>query len=696
MGRRRPLSRKVGATGEWLSESLFNFLVDYYPEVQFRPYGSGATRENVLPVLKRLRPGYLCIYAKGHSGYTTWPSSLKTQHNMLGQDMPKYFREVTREADTKLVLYYSGLLDGIAGQRHPEWIMRNSDDAPREGAFDDFKCFISYPICPLSPYWDEWASVQLRELIRDYDPDGIWVDGDWPGPCYCPRCRERFRKDTGWREPWSEAQKRTNFSAEYAKTWNRITHEWRTRFCAFIKELKPSCLYSAGNVSPRREFLAPFDWRSGDFFSPGYFCLHDMARMMRWYGTLGLPYDAYVCDTSFTHARKDVRSRSKTLPRMLQEAATVAANGGAVGYWTYPLGNGALVPSRMRKAIAVRKFIEERRDVFLHTTSAQWTAILVSDPSAPTFGGAAVEGAHKAMAALHRSPDVMDETGVTKDMPHDLIVLPEQPALDEATARLLEQFVLRGGKLLTSGVSIRSTFLQNILGVKSVHPGALQDGHVLLKTCDEPTGVDSAWDRLELAGAKELYPLYLSWDQFNPESRNLVNNWPMHGQLDEERPEPAGFPAAIARRVGKGRVVHVCTDIFAQYLTLGDPQILRWLREIVDFLQPKPLFCTDALSFVDVSLRQKGDALLVHFVNGNPGRDLSKLHASDLWVDDIPAIGPITSWVRCATKPKKALWEPGDSDARTEWNDGILRFVLPRLEIHACMNLHGWTRPKGF
>ena len=615
---------------------------------------------------------------------------------MLAQDMPKFYRGVTREADTKLVLYYSGLMDGIAGQRHPDWIMCNPDGASQEGAFGDFKCFIAHPICPLSAYWDEWASVQIREIIRDYDPDGIWVDGDWPGPCYCPRCRERFRKDTGWREPWGEAQKRASFSAEYAKTWNRITHEWRTRFCAFIKELKPSCLYSAGNVSPRREFLTPFDWRSGDFFSPGYFYLHDMARMMRWYATLGVPYDAYICDTSFTHVRKDVRSRSKTLPRMLQEAATVAANGGAVGYWTYPLGNGALVPSRMRKAITVRKFLEERRDVLLHTTSAQWTAILVSDPSAPTFGGAAVEGAHKAMAALHRSPDVMDETGVAENMPHDLIVLPEQPALDEATARRLEQFVLRGGKLLTSGVSIRSAFLQKILGVKSVHPGTLQDGHVLLKTCDEPTGVDSAWDRLELRGAEELYPLYLSWDQFNPECRNLVNNWPMHGQLDEERPEPAGFPAAIARRVGKGRVVHVCTGIFAQYLTLGDPQILRWLREIVDFLQPEPLFCTDALSFVDVSLRRKGDALLVHFVNGNPGRDLSKLNASDLWVDDIPAIGPIASRIRCARKPRKALWEPGGLDARTEWNDGILRFVLPRLEIHACLNLHGWTRPKGF
>jgi hypothetical protein len=91
--------------------------------------------------------------------------------------------------------------------------------------------------------------------------------------------------------------------------------------------------------------MAPFDWRSGDFFSPGFYTMGDMARMMRWYGTLDVPYDAYVCDTSFTHVRKDVRSRTKTLDRMLQEAAVVASTGGAVGYWVGTADVGPYVRS---------------------------------------------------------------------------------------------------------------------------------------------------------------------------------------------------------------------------------------------------------------------------------------------------------------------------------------------------------------
>ncbi len=674
----------------WLQDSAMNLLVDYYPEVQFRPYGSGATRENVVPFLKQLELGYLCIYAKGHSGYTTWPSSLKTEHNMLGRDMCRAFREYTREAGTRLVLYYSGLLDGIAGERHPEWRQWTIEGKPCDAGFADFKCFIAYAICPLSSYWEEWVSVQLRELITQYDPDGIWVDGDWPGPCYCDRCRARFRADTGWTEPWSDAIKRPDFHSEYTKSWNKITHGWRTRFRDFVKSLKADCVYSAGNVSPRREFAAPFDWRSGDFFSPGFLHLNDMARMMRWYGTLDVPYDAYVCDTSFTHVRKHVRSRSKTVDRMMQEAASVAATGGQVGYWTYPLGNGAWVPSRMGKAIAVRRFLKEREGLFVHSRSARWNAILVSDPATPTMGGSGVEGAHKALAALHRSPDILDESGVSDSMPYDLIVLPDQPVLDKATAARLGTFVRVGGKLLSAGTSLRSPALRAMLGVKQVRYNAFKDGHVLLKSSDEPTGVDSAWDGVETGTgdgtARELYPLYLSWDQMNFETRNLTNNWPMHGQLDEEHPEPAGVPAAITRRLGKGRIVHLCTDIFTQYRHLGDPQMLRWLREVVEYIQPEPLVGTNAPSWVDLSLRRAADGrLLVHFVNQNPGRDLSLLNTGDLWVDEIPEVGPFTCELRLAKKPRAVTWEPGGQKIDWSWQKGCLQVTLPRFRIHGCL-----------
>jgi len=64
---------------------------------------------------------------------------------------------------------------------------------------------------------------------------------------------------------------------------------------------------------------------------------------------------------------------------------------------------------------------------------------------------------------------------------------------------------------------------------------AINDGHVFRKNAD-PTGVCADWDEWDLAGAKELYPLYRSWDHFNFETRRMRANWPMHGHVDEEHP----------------------------------------------------------------------------------------------------------------------------------------------------------------
>jgi hypothetical protein len=286
----------------------------------------------------------------------------------------------------------------------------------------------------------------------------------------------------------------------------------------------------------------------------------------------------------------------------------------------------------------------------------------------------------------------MDEVSLTEDARYDLIVLPEQPDLTDETVAKLESFVRRGGKLLSSGTSIHSPALQSLLGVRLVAQGAVEEGHVFRKDRN-PTGVYAPWDKLELRGAEEFYPLYLSWDHANEEIlKSMPPNYPINGMVDEENPEPAGFPAATLRRLGKGVAVHIPTSVFSVYWTSGYPDIRLLLKEILDHLQPDPLFRTDAPCFVEVALRQKGDVLLVHFVNGNSGRDLSHVMTKDLWVDDIPPVGPITFHVEAAERPQTVIWEPGAKPASASWRDGKLTVILPSLGLHSCLTVTGWKR----
>jgi len=58
--------------------------------------------------------------------------------------------------------------------------------------FDDFKCFTSLGMGPLSPYFDEWVPVHLTELFENFDPDGVRVEGDWPARVTSRRVRSGF------------------------------------------------------------------------------------------------------------------------------------------------------------------------------------------------------------------------------------------------------------------------------------------------------------------------------------------------------------------------------------------------------------------------------------------------------------------------------------------------------------------------
>jgi hypothetical protein len=689
----------------WLHDQTFNLLIDYYPEVPVRPYGSGATRENLIKWLKPLDLGYVCIYAKGHSGRTTYESTLGTVHPNLAWDMPQMFREVCDELGIKLVLYYSGLVDGIAALRHPDWCMLNHDgtasvdlDPSKKNmdagsAYNINRTFMIYPLCPLSEYFEEWVKPQIAEMVS-YNPDGIWIDGDWPGPCYCHRCETRFRKETGHTGPLPLAGDGTPAGNTYRNFFVQLTREWRMRLRNEIQSIKPDCLYSSGNINTHSDSTPALDWRSGDFFSPRLTRMMQSCAMRR-YTNQGVPYDAYTVDTSFVHHRTERRSRTKTMQRMLQEGAGVLANGGMWGYWTYPMPNGALIPSRMRQAAIAREWTREREDVCHGTSPLDWTAILEIDQHHTIANDLSSWGACKLLVELHRSPQIIDDTQLSPDMKFDLLVIADQGVLSEAPDELFETlatWVENGGKLLTTGPSINHRKIQELLGVKLIKNAAINEGHVLLPG-GEPASVHKSWDKVKQTTAEAWFPVYRSWDDENIDMRVFPDNYPMDGVMDEENPHDAGFPGATIRRIGKGVAVHIPTRIFAHYWAYGEAPVRRWIGQILDELQPEPLFSTDALCFVEVALRVKDDRLLVHLVNGNTGRDLACSWTDDLTVDDIPPVGPIVISVRCAEKPSTVTLEPGGDTMPFEFESGVLRVCVPRLEIHNCVAISPWRAP---
>src|SRR5471030_2374490 len=85
---------------------------------------------------------------------------------------------------------------------HPDWFARD-----RNGAFYPVNNF--YVTCPNAGYYRDRMAEVVREMLTQYDVDGIWNNQgkfaawDTDG-CFCDTCRKLFKSDSGFDLPLAE------------------------------------------------------------------------------------------------------------------------------------------------------------------------------------------------------------------------------------------------------------------------------------------------------------------------------------------------------------------------------------------------------------------------------------------------------------------------------------------------------------
>jgi len=253
---------------------------------------------------------------------------------------------------------------------------------------------------------------------------------------------------------------------------------------------------------------------------------------------------------------------------------------------------------------------------------------------------------------------------------------------------MLERFVRAGGGLLSFGPTAATPLVARLLGIELIKENALiNEGHVLLAD-GSPACLVCNWAEVRPTDAEVWWKLYRSWGGGDP--AGMRRNYALAARLNEEHPEEAGMPAVTARKLGRGVAVHVAGDPLPDFWKLGYPTVRVFMRQLLDRMQPNPLFFTDAPGWVEVSLRTRGNELFVHFLNGNPGFDMSVVGGRDLFVDEIPEVGPYHASIR-SDKPTAVFLEPGHKPLDTRWRDGRLHFTIPRFAIHAGVRIQGWS-----
>lgn len=151
----------------------------------------------------------------------TKTTSYVTERDFLGELAPECKRQ-----GIKLVIYFNTFYDG--NPEFERWAC--VDQRGKPVSFSPF-----WPLNLLSMYspFREKALEQIRELLVDYDVDGIWLDVPSYGSfCYDEWSREAFKKQFGKPMEQASAMERQRFSIRSARTWNK-------EVAAFIRRVKP-------------------------------------------------------------------------------------------------------------------------------------------------------------------------------------------------------------------------------------------------------------------------------------------------------------------------------------------------------------------------------------------------------------------------------------------------------------------------
>ncbi len=640
----RPLPRK---------DAFFGIHFDLHPRAEDTELGAETSEANIGRLLTRVKPDYVQYDCKGHRGYTGYPTKVGWPSPGIVTDSLRTWRKVTREHGVGLYIHYSGVWDGVAVEHHPEWAAVDAEGKPSDRMTSTF-----------GPYVDELLIPQLKEVLGDYELDGVWADGECWGAMldWSKWALDAWKAETGYQDApkdktdprWLEWKTfhRRQFET-YLCHWIDALHEFRPDL-----QLTSNWMYTPHAPKP---IVAKLDFLSGDY-SPTVSC--DRARVeARYLANTGMPWDLMAW--GFNWADKQGHT-VKPAVALQQEAAVVLMQGGGFEIYYQPTRSGVVPEQVIETTGQVADFCRARQEVCHKSTSVPQVALLLSSESqfdrsdavfTPHGCMSELEGALHALLELGYSVDLLAEHQLQprlSDFP--LLAIADSHKLAPSFIKAVRAYVKQGGSLLLLGEKCARLF-STMLGAKLI--GEQQE-----------VVADLASD-VGTASASGL------WQAVKP-TKALAAGF-RHPTQDVTQ---GGEVAATVAPFGEGAVGAVYGPVALTYFRTHHFALRRFIGKLAASLFPEPTVQTDAPPCVDVALRKTRDGKLsVHLLN------LTNAQRADrfLSADCIPPLGPITVVLQVRKKPQRVCWVPDGGKVKWEWSKGLLTARVPSLAIHGVL-----------
>ena len=434
-------------------DSFIGMHFDFHANDDCTEIGKQTTPEMIQYIIDTVKPDFLQCDCKGHRGLASYPTKVAYPAPGFVKDNLRIWRDVTMKNGVPLYMHYSGVWDTEAINHHPEWAALDAD-----GKVDTNKTSV------FGPYVDELMIPQLKELISDYQVDGIWVDGEcWATVCdYGEKALSAFTKATGIteipRKPedpyWYEFKQffRQGFR-EYLRHYVDEMHRFDPSF-----QITSNWAYSS--QMPGKPDI-PIDYVSGDSALQDSF--NENCFESRCIAPQGYPWD--LMSWSFSSIQREGASSTKSAVQLKQEAAAVIAMGGGFQAYYKQKRDGSIFCWEMKVMGEVAEFCRQRKEYCFRAKQVPQVALLNSSYDfyrriPDLFGSwtlwdgpmSAVKGLMMNLLDNQYSVEILQEHHLEKCIDeYPVVVIPEVRELTPEFKALLLKYAENGGKLLLAG-----------------------------------------------------------------------------------------------------------------------------------------------------------------------------------------------------------------------------------------------------
>jgi hypothetical protein len=678
-----------GKPSFWIRETVRELLVANHMPEEWENVWADFDAESVARMFADAGVQKVCYVAKDAYGFCYYPTKYGMTHPHLRRDEVGEFTAALKKRGIRCIPYVYPGLDRIHHTAHPEW------------RFTDKKAPVTEKyatMCFNSPYSEEVIFPMMRELVSNYDIDGLFLDIVvhpyliWN--CTCSFCRDKYAREVGGEMPKDGSDPR---AFAYRKWLNRCMEEFFERCYRELAKVKKDAVIEynlawsfAYPVTPPT--YVPFVTLDTPTPDVGLYSWN-FSQEARYLSTL--PDTVWSCMNTRMGSWGDFSLREPEA--LMEECAILLAGGGKTYLADLPYPTGKFEPAVYEVFGAVNHrtkdlepYLKGCRPVsdvaVLHSADTVWSKAPMS-PFSEWRGGTAyypVCGAHKALVEGHVQFGILNSRVFLDTIcGYGALVLADQRVLDGGEAETVRRFVSAGGALVATyetglrdseNQALHDFSLADVFGVR--YRETVDSSCCYLRGTPElrefgipamDIQVNGPWCRVEPTTARPLLELVAPY-------RGMKSGTP------PPDPSPDG-PGVTVNRYGTGIAVYIATDLFGAYFRADTPVLRKlalWALSLAHPQEKRRIMVENTPVTVEMFYAVRGNERFVHLINycGD------KRDTGTPQVQDFPAVHGIRVKVRTEGNPREVSLVPDGKRIDGIQAGGWLVFEAQPLRIH--------------